>query len=76
MPDQTALEALLASSLRIEALLVTLIGEQNNLMPPAWRKRMAAEDDNDMVAMILDGATAEEAHTAIKDRRAAYGRRP
>lgn len=67
-------EKLLESSLRVEALLVALVLKDEGL-PPHVRRRMNEEDDFDMIGMIFNGSTAEEAAAAIRERRAAYGGR-
>lgn len=74
MPDNKVLTELLESSKRVEALLVVLIGQQGTSgMPPAWRRRMAIEDEMDTVKLALDGTTAEDMQVHIRDRRGAGG---
>jgi len=63
---------LLATAKRIEALLVAGMMQQQDQAPPPWRRRMLEQDDQDMIGMILNGSTAEDAHQVIKERREAY----
>jgi hypothetical protein len=77
MATDEILQALLESSLRVEALLVASIGTQSQSpagMPPSWRRRMAEDNSMEVVTSILTGeATAQDTAVAIQENRATGG---
>jgi len=80
MTTDEILQALLESSLRVEALLVASIGTQTQTpagMPPSWRRRMAEDNSMEVVTGILNGeTTAADAAVAIQENRVPQGGTP
>lgn len=74
MATDEILQALLESSLRVEALLVTSIGSQSQSqspagLPPSWRRRIQ-DNSMEVVTSILAGeTTAEGAAAQIQENR-------
>lgn len=69
-PDNSlpVLEELLASSKRIEALLVALVETQSSNMPPGWQRRFGGPVASEGVTMALEGATPEEVAQHMREK--------
>lgn len=74
MATDTLLEELLASSKRIEALLVTLVGKPT-AGPPGWARRFGQEESTmtTVEGIIAGDVTPEQAVESAKEQRQVGG---